>query len=213
MIVVGAKGMAREVLEVLSCELRMPDSEIVFFDNVSKNPPNFLYDRFPLFTNFNEVSTYFKTNSQKFVLGIGNPVFRKKMAETFIGLGGTLTTLVSSKSHVGSFQTVVGEGSIIMQGVVITNHVTLGRGVLVNINSTISHDTQVGDYVEIACGANITGRCRIFDNVFIGSNAVVNPDIIIGENAIVGSGSVVIDDVPENVTVAGNPAKIIKTHG
>jgi len=36
------------------------------------------------------------------------------------------------------------------------------------------------------------------------------PGITINANSIVGAGSVVTKDVPENVIVAGNPAKIIK---
>jgi len=36
------------------------------------------------------------------------------------------------------------------------------------------------------------------------------PGITINANSIVGAGSVVTKDVPENVIVAGNPAKVIK---
>jgi len=34
--------------------------------------------------------------------------------------------------------------------------------------------------------------------------------ITVGENAIVGAGSVVTGDVPANVTVAGNPARVLR---
>ena len=44
----------------------------------------------------------------------------------------------------------------------------------------------------------------------IGSNATLLCGITIGTKSIVGAGSVVIDDIPENVIVAGNPAKIIR---
>jgi len=42
----------------------------------------------------------------------------------------------------------------------------------------------------------------------IGSGATVLSNVTIGENAIVGAGSVVTKDVPANVIVAGNPARI-----
>ena len=48
------------------------------------------------------------------------------------------------------------------------------------------------------------------DNVWIGDGAIVNKGVTIGKNSIVGSGSVVVKDVPDNVVVAGNPAKIVK---
>ena len=44
----------------------------------------------------------------------------------------------------------------------------------------------------------------------IGANSTILPGIVIGENALVGAGSVVTRDVPDNVVVAGNPARIIK---
>jgi len=59
---------------------------------------------------------------------------------------------------------------------------------------------------ELEFGLPIT----INDNVWIGGSATVLPGVTIGKNSIVGAGSVVTKDVPENVIVAGNPARIIR---
>jgi acetyltransferase-like isoleucine patch superfamily enzyme len=45
----------------------------------------------------------------------------------------------------------------------------------------------------------------------VGSGTTVLSNVTIGENAIVGAGSVVTHDVPANVIVAGNPAKILRS--
>ncbi|RFU67408.1 acetyltransferase [Peribacillus saganii] len=50
----------------------------------------------------------------------------------------------------------------------------------------------------------------IGDNVWIGGRAVINPGVTIGNNAVIASGAVVTKDVPENVVVGGNPARVIK---
>ena len=47
-------------------------------------------------------------------------------------------------------------------------------------------------------------------NVWIGGAALILPGITVGDNAIVGAGSVVTRDVPDSVTVAGNPARRLK---
>ncbi|MBW2608268.1 MAG: N-acetyltransferase, partial [Deltaproteobacteria bacterium] len=44
----------------------------------------------------------------------------------------------------------------------------------------------------------------------IGSNATIMCGITIGAGSIVGAGSVVIEDVPDEVIVAGNPARVIR---
>ncbi len=54
---------------------------------------------------------------------------------------------------------------------------------------------------------------HIKKNCWIGAGATILRGITIGENSVVGAGSVVTKDVPDNVIVAGNPAKIIKKIG
>lgn len=48
-------------------------------------------------------------------------------------------------------------------------------------------------------------------NVWIGGRAVINPGVTIGNNVVVGAGAVVVKDVPDNVVVGGNPARVIKS--
>lgn len=54
-------------------------------------------------------------------------------------------------------------------------------------------------------------RPRIGDNVTVGCHVAIIGDIVIGNNVIIGAGSVVVKDIPDNVVVVGNPARIIKT--
>ena len=53
----------------------------------------------------------------------------------------------------------------------------------------------------------------IADNVFVGAGAMILKGVSIGRNSVVGAGAVVTKDVPENVVVAGNPARIISNLG
>lgn len=41
-------------------------------------------------------------------------------------------------------------------------------------------------------------------------SAVVYPGVTIGDNVVVAAGAVVVKDIPNNVVVGGNPAKILK---
>lgn len=48
---------------------------------------------------------------------------------------------------------------------------------------------------------------------WIGANATIMPGVTIGENSIIAACAVVTKDVPDNVVVAGVPAKVVKTIG
>lgn len=66
------------------------------------------------------------------------------------------------------------------------------------------------DPIERISGAEYGKPVSIGDNVWIGGRAVINPGVNIGNNVVIASGAVVTKDVPDNVVVAGNPAKVIK---
>jgi maltose O-acetyltransferase len=59
-------------------------------------------------------------------------------------------------------------------------------------------------------GAEYGRQVTIGDNVWIGGKALINPGVEIGNNVVVASGAVVTKNVPDNVVVGGNPARILK---
>ena len=67
------------------------------------------------------------------------------------------------------------------------------------------------DPVERIAGTEYGKPVSIGDNVWIGGRAVINPGVHIGSNVVIASGAIVTKDVPDNVVIGGNPARIIKT--
>ncbi len=86
-------------------------------------------------------------------------------------------------------------------------------------NVSITHGAQIltHDYsksvLNTKYGENIGegGETVIGNNVFIGMNSVILMGTHIGNNVIVGAGSVVRGCIPNDVVIAGNPARIICT--
>lgn len=54
------------------------------------------------------------------------------------------------------------------------------------------------------------GKITIGNNVYIGNNAMIMPGVTIGNNVVVGGGTVVTKSIPDNVVIAGSPARIVK---
>ena len=104
------------------------------------------------------------------------------------------------------------EGVQIIQGAIVNRGTSIGKHTIVNTNATVDHDCEIGDFVHIAPGATLCGGVKVGKGTLIGANATVLPNCIIGKNVSVGAGAVVTTDLPDNVIVAGVPAKIIK-HG
>ncbi len=211
MIIVGAKGFAKEILQVAYTDLGLTDDKIVFFDDISTDLPEKLYNRFLVLKTLEGVKEYMQsTGDKEFVLGIGNPVHRKALYDKFVGVGAIPVTTISKKAEKGDFDVSIGTGTNVMSGTIITNSVVIGKGCLINLNCTVAHDCIIGDFVEVSPNVNISGRCKIGSNSSIGTNAILIPDVIIGENVIVGAGTLVLKDVPNNCTIVGVPGKIIK---
>lgn len=107
-------------------------------------------------------------------------------------------------------------------------NITIGKNVFINMGCkfqdqggiTIDDGTLIGHNVVIATLNHEMEPSRRSDlhpapvrvgkDVWIGSGAVILPGVTIGDGAIIGAGAVVTKDVPDNVVVAGVPAKVIR---
>ena len=212
MIVIGAKGFAKELLEdLVSSKYGFNESNLYFFDDISNDLPTKLFGKYKILNSIEEVKSIFDNFSNQFSIGIGNPKNRKIMSDKFESIGGDLVTLISKSAVLGSFENSIGEGVNIMGGVQITNNVKIGKGSLINLNCTIGHDCIIEDFVELTPSVNISGNCKIGTLTSLGTGVVVIPNVTIGKKCVIGAGSVVTKDVPDNSLVVGIPGKVIKT--
>lgn len=126
---------------------------------------------------------------------------------------------VGEDSRIGAFVEIQKNASVgrrckisshtfICEGVVIEDNVFIGHGVMFTNDAYPRATTPEGDpQTEADWKVQPT---VIRKGASIGSGATVLCNLTIGENAVVGAGSVVTRDVPPNVIVAGNPARILR---
>lgn len=208
MLIVGAKGFAKEVVEIFH---QLGNNEdIVFYDDVNKDIGDLLFDKYTILKNENQVIAYFKTNGNQFTIGIGNPKLRYLLFKKFTKLGGEYVSTISPLALIGSYEINIGMGSNILMNAVFSNSITIGIGCIIYYNVILTHDCELGDFVEVSPCAILLGRSKIGSFTQIGANVTILPDVIIGKNVLIGAGSVVTKDIPDNVVAFGSPAKVIR---
>jgi acetyltransferase-like isoleucine patch superfamily enzyme len=171
-------------------------------------------------------------------LGASSTANRAPLPAARIGDGSVISTgaIVFAGSTIGA-NCIVGDQSCIRERVELADDCILGRG------SLIENDTTVGTGTRIQAGAYITAYSTLEEDVFIapcvvttndnfmgrterrralmkgptirrgarvGGGAILCPAVEIGEEAFVGAGAVVTKDVPARKLVVGSPARVLR---
>ncbi|MFC5931592.1 acetyltransferase [Cryobacterium melibiosiphilum] len=102
---------------------------------------------------------------------------------------------------------VVGAGSILLAGVVLTTSVEIGRHVVVMPNVTLTHDVFVESYATLCAGVALGGHASIGEGAYLGMNASVRERIRVGTYAVLGMGAVLTQGLPAEETWVGVPAR------
>ncbi|MFK4751343.1 acyltransferase [Oceanobacter antarcticus] len=100
----------------------------------------------------------------------------------------------------------------------------IGKGVKISLNAKLDKTNPKGVYIDddtyVAFDAAILAHdmsrlvhkdVKIGKRCFIGARSIILPGVNIGDEVVVAAGTVVTKDVPDNVVVAGNPAKVIRS--
>lgn len=108
----------------------------------------------------------------------------------------------------------IGNNVLISWGVVIYDHNSHSLYSKERCSDIIAVNKNIQEGKAISYGKDWTNvkseKIVISDNVWIGMESMILKGVSIGENSIVAARSVVTKNVPPNVVVGGNPAKIIK---
>lgn len=110
------------------------------------------------------------------------------------------SSLVSTKD--------IGEGNIIMEGVIIGAFAKIGKGNVFYAKAHIAHHTIIGDFNFFAISVAVAGNVLIKNNCFFGNNCTVRNDIRIDSFTLIGAAAYISED-----TMLGDvyvPARSIK---
>lgn len=205
----GASGHAKVLNEVAAYS---GFQLIAIFDNKQvKSSPVDGCDVFVGRAAFKEWREKFVTGEAFFSIAIGGGrgVERDDIFLMLKNSGLSPATLRHSTAHISNSASIEPGCQILAQSSVCVE-ARLGRNCIVNTGASVDHESRLGNSVHVCPGAKIAGEVKIGDGVLVGAGAVILPRLTVGKNSVVGAGSVVTRDVPDDVTVVGNPARILR---
>lgn len=147
------------------------------------------------------------------VLGVGSVgdwAKRRRIVDRVSHFGFKWGTVIHARAYCAA-EVSLGEGTVMFAQAVINSSAFLGRHTIINTSAVVEHDCRLGDWVHVAPGACVGGGVGIGEGTHIGLGSRVREGVLIGCNVLVGAGAVVVDDVPNNVIVAGCPARILRS--
>ncbi|MFT7156257.1 MAG: sugar O-acyltransferase (sialic acid O-acetyltransferase NeuD family) [Parvicella sp.] len=155
-------------------------------------------------------SNFYKNpDLNRFFVAVGDNSKRAKIFSTLQGIGKSLLTVVHPDARLSKYSSV-GLGTYIARGTNVNSQVAVGDAVILNTGCCVDHECEIDSFAHIAPGSVLAGNVKVGLGTFIGANSTVKQGVKIGRNCIIGAGSVVLNDIEDNETWVGNPARRIK---
>lgn len=203
-VLVAAGGLARETLEALSFQ----GPVVVLDDNPDLWGPTLgpTLGGAPVVGGLEDVKRY---DDHAVVVCAGRGTVRRRLVERLsdVGVGADRFASVVHPSVSVPDSCIVGAGTILLAGVVLTADVRLGSHVVAMPHVTFTHDDVVDDYATLAAGVSLGGGVHVGTGAYLGMNSCVREGLTIGPDSTLGMGAALVQDLPAGQTWAGVPAR------
>lgn len=205
LIIIGAGGMGRTFLDLAreSCGYGKEysikgfiDDDIHALDNFHNYPPI-----------LNTIQDYVVQSDDVFVCSIGGE-YRKKCIEKILYKKGKFITMIHKTARIGT-NVFLGNGNVVGAFTTIAADAYIGDYNFIQSNIIIGHDVIIGDWNRIDSYVMCVGGIKIGNRNTIHTAAVLNHKVVVGNHTHIGACSFIINNVADDTTVVGNPARRI----
>ena len=135
-------------------------------------------------------------------IAIGDNDTRKTNFESLTSRGFATPSIVHPTA-VLSQHISIGDGTLINAGAVVNAGTEIGECCIINTSASIDHETIIGNFSHIAPGVTIGGRSKVGNSTFLGLGSSIIDFISIGDDVTIGAGSTIIKDVASGSRVVG----------
>ena len=117
----------------------------------------------------------------------------------------------------------VSQAARFFTGIEIHPGAKIGKGLMIDhgMGVVIGETAEIGDNCTIYQGVTLGGTGKdvgkrhptLGNNVMVGSGAKILGPLTIGDNTKIAAGAVVLEEIPNNSTAVGIPAKVVRREG
>jgi sugar O-acyltransferase (sialic acid O-acetyltransferase NeuD family) len=207
-VIIGAGGFGREVLELLKDQNEVEAQwEILGFVDDSPQAAGKVFNGYPVLGDL----SWLAQNSRGLgcVCAIGEPAVKRKVVESLDKAGVSFYNAIHP-SVIMSEHVHLGKGVIICAGSILTTDIKIGNHVIINLNTTVGHDSTICDYCSLMPAVVINGNNHLGTGVYVGTGATFIQNISVGEWTTIGAGALVVKDIEGHVVATGTPASVTK---
>lgn len=208
-ILAGASGQAKVIADIVECAGEHQVVGVVARDQ----PPGSDFMGYPVLGCDTDLPALAREHgAEGAIIAIGDNWTRGRLAERYRQEMPELAfpTAVHPSSVLARGVTV-GEGTIVMAGVVVNGPSRIGRHCAVCTRSSLDHDSVMEDFSSLAAGVALGGLVHVGEYSAIGMGVASRHCIRIGSHTVVGVGAVVVRDLPDHVVAFGVPARVHRT--
>lgn len=101
----------------------------------------------------------------------------------------------------------LGQGVIVSRNCTLSTNVHIGDFVFLNMESMVCHDSTIGAFSTLAPRATVAGNVKVGEGCYLGISSTCIQGIELGDGVTVGGGAMVVRDISAGKTVVGVPAK------
>lgn len=200
LLVVGAGGHAKVVVDTALAA----GWEIAGIVGLPTDPPDVL--GLPVTTDGSAIA------ADAFIIAIGDNAARARFFAEYRAAGMTAARVIHPSAVISSSATI-GEGTLVVGGVVVNAMAHIGENAILNTSCAIDHDVVVGDHVLVGPASCLCGAVRLDEGVTFGAGATAAPLTHVGAWSVCGAGAAVVTDLPAGMVCVGVPAKPIHPIG
>jgi sugar O-acyltransferase (sialic acid O-acetyltransferase NeuD family) len=210
LLIVGAGGFGREAAELIRTVNQAGDTwDLLGFLDDAPGLWGTRVDDLPVLGPAVAVNRF---PEAQLIVSVGHPgnyVSRKRIVQRLGLPASRYATLIHPQAMVPG-ATLLGPGTVLLAGVVVTTGVKIGSHVVVMPGTVLTHDDVVEDYATLGAGVRLAGRVRIGEGVYVGAGVLVREDLSVGAWSLIGMGAIVLTDVPAGEVWVGTPARHLR---